>query len=64
MKLQKNKNSKEVQKEQTSDKRTMNRKEAIKKTGYIALSAATMMLLLSKPEKAAATSPASPPTWP
>jgi len=33
-------------------KRTINRKEAIKKTGYIALSAATMMLLLSKPSKA------------
>jgi len=43
-------------------KRTINRKEAIKKTGYIALSAATMMLLLSKPEKAVASSPA-PPNW-
>ncbi len=63
MKLQKNKTSKEVKEEQTSDKRTMNRKEAIKKTGYIALSAATMMLLLSKPENAAASSPADPGSW-
>ena len=36
--------------------KVMNRKEAIKKTGYIALSAATMMLLLSKPDKAVAAS--------
>ena len=63
MKRQKNKNSKEVQKEQTSDKRTITRKEAIRKTGYIALSAATMMLLLSKPENAAASSPADPGSW-
>ena len=60
MKLQKNKKGKKVQEEQTPDKRTMNRKEAIKKTGYIALSAATMMLLLSKPDKAMASSPAAP----
>ncbi len=63
MKLQKDKNSKAVQEEQTPDKRTMNRKEAIKKTGYIALSAATMMLLLSKPTNAATTSPAAPGLW-
>lgn len=37
------------------------RKEAIKKTGYVALSAATMMMLLSSPSKAAPTSPAPPP---
>jgi len=43
----------------------MSRKEAIKKTGYIALSAATMMLLLSKPVQAQ-SSPAAPPDsdWP
>jgi hypothetical protein len=40
------------------------RKEAIKKTGYIAVSAATMMLLLSSPNKAQAASPAPPTTWP
>jgi hypothetical protein len=39
-------------KDEVTKKRSINRKEAIKKTGYIALSAATMMLLLSKPEKA------------
>jgi len=39
------------------------RREALKKTGYIALSAATMMLLISKPDKAVASSPAPPPNW-
>jgi hypothetical protein len=41
--------------------RQISRKEAFKKTGYIALSAATMMLLLNKPDKAVASSPAPPP---
>jgi hypothetical protein len=42
------------------------RKEAIRKTAYIALSAATMMILLSNPQKAQAaeTSAAPPPSWP
>ena len=39
------------------------RKEAIKKTGYIAISAATMMILLSNPSKAQAASPAPPTAW-
>lgn len=46
--------------------KVMNRKEAIKKTGYIALSTATMMLLISEPAKAnggPASSPAAPPGW-
>ncbi len=63
MKQQKNKTSKEVKDENATNERTMNRKEAIKKTGYIALSAATMMILLSKPANAATTSPAPPPVW-
>jgi hypothetical protein len=33
-------------------KKTMSRKEAIKKTGFMAVSAATMMLLLSNPAQA------------
>lgn len=43
----------------------MTRKQAIKKSGYIAVSAATMMILLSNPNKAQAqeTSPAPPPAW-
>jgi hypothetical protein len=45
-------------------KQPIDRKEAIRKTGYIALSAATMMILLSKPDKAVASSPSPPPTWP
>jgi hypothetical protein len=44
--------------------RKISRKEAIKKTGYIVASAATMMILLSNPNKAQAASPAPPPAWP
>jgi len=42
------------------------RKEAIKKTALIAVSAATMMILISNPKnaKAQATSPAPDPVWP
>ena len=41
------------------------RKEAIKKSGYMAVSAATMMILLSNPNKAMAQegSPTAPPAW-
>lgn len=46
-----------------SNEPIMDRKQAIKKAGYVALSAATMMLLLSIPKQAAA-SPASPGDWP
>ena len=43
----------------------ISRKEAIKKTAYIAVSAATMMILLSSPKnaKAQAASPAPVPGW-
>ena len=40
------------------------RKEAIKKTAYIAFSAATMMILLSNPQKAHGAPEASPPPPP
>ena len=43
--------------------RKISRKEAIKKTGFIVASAATMMILLSNPNKAQAASPAPPPAW-
>jgi hypothetical protein len=46
-----------------NDQKLINRKEALKKTGFIALSAATMILLLNKPAKAIAISPATPPVW-
>ena len=42
----------------------MNRKEAITKAGYIALSAATTMILISGPKKAAALSPTGAPAAP
>ena len=45
------------------NKKKINRKEAIKKTAYIAVSAATMMILLSNPSKAATGSAAPPPAW-
>jgi hypothetical protein len=45
------------------EEKKITRKEAIKKTGYIAVSAATMMILLSNPNKAQAASPAPPPIW-
>jgi len=47
-----------------SKEKNITRKEAIKKAGYIALSAATMMILLSNPLKAQAdTSPAPVDPW-
>jgi hypothetical protein len=45
------------------DHKKITRKEALKKSGYFALTAATMMILLSTPKKAAA-SPAGPTPWP
>lgn len=39
------------------------RKEALKKAGYYAASAAGLMLLLGKPQKAMAASPQAPPAW-
>ena len=42
----------------------ISRKEAIKKTGYIAVSAATMMILLSSPSQAQSSEPAPPPDTP
>ena len=42
----------------------ISRKKAIKKVGYAAFSAATMMLLLNDPAKAQSNdSPALPPPW-
>ena len=41
-----------------SEGKKISRKDAIKKAGYIAASAATMMVLLSNPNKAQACSPA------
>ncbi len=41
----------------------ISRKKAIKKVGYAAFSAATMMLLLNDPARAQSNSPALPPDW-
>jgi len=64
MKPIKDKTTEKGQSPEQESERKMNRKEAIRKTGYMALSAATMMLLLSNPSSAATASPASPPVWP
>ena len=45
------------------EQKKITRLQAIKKTGLIAMSAATMMILLSNPNKAQAASPAPPTTW-
>lgn len=41
----------------------ISRKEALKKSGLMVLSAATMVILLSNPAKAQTSSPANPPPW-
>jgi hypothetical protein len=56
------KNEKDIQTEESLTP-LIDRKQAIKKTGYIALTAATTMLLLSVPKQASA-SPAAPGAWP
>jgi hypothetical protein len=57
-------NEKEIKKSEEKTENLISRKEAIKKASYIALSAATMMLLLNKPNKSvAASNPAPPPGW-
>lgn len=47
------------------DEKKITRKQALKKTGLIALSAATMMMLISTPKAAHASpgSPEGPTTW-
>jgi len=41
----------------------ISRKQAIKKTGFYALTATSMILLLSSPKSAAASLPPAPPVW-
>ncbi len=56
----------EIANQKTADlqNQKMTRKQAIKKSGLIAVSAATTMILLGSPNKAQAqTSPAPPPPW-
>lgn len=62
MKPEKNKSAKKGEVQTNKSEKKISRKDAIKKTGYVALSAATMMLLLSKPAQAQ-SSPAPPAVW-
>ena len=52
-------------KKQSSKNKKISRKEAMKKLGYTAFSATTMMILLNKPDKAQAQpgSEELPPPW-
>ena len=56
---------KEIAKEKDAglEGKKISRKAALKKAGYIAVSAATTMILLSNPNKAMAASMEPPPTW-
>jgi hypothetical protein len=45
------------------DQKKITRKQAIKKTGLIAVSAASMMLLSSNNAQAASPGPTKPPGW-
>jgi hypothetical protein len=45
------------------EQKKITRLQAIKKTGLIAMSAATMMILLSNPAKAQSASPSPPPAF-
>lgn len=61
------KDKKKNKKVRLGSEEKMTRKEAIKKAGLVAFSAATMMLLLSRPENAKAQdsyfTPDDPDTW-
>jgi hypothetical protein len=47
----------------TPEEKKISRKEAIKKSGYLAFTAAGMMISLGNPQQAQAASPASPTAW-
>jgi hypothetical protein len=49
-----------VGRSEESSSQGITRKEALRKTGYAALSAATMMLLMGQPDKALAASGSEP----
>ena len=53
-------NSEETSGKDATGKKTMNRKQAIGKAGFMAISAATTMMLLSIPKAAHASAPAAP----
>ena len=55
--------SKKIDGNNKSKGEKISRKKAIKKVGYAAFSAATMMLLLNDPVRAQSSSPVVPPPW-
>lgn len=59
--MKKNIEENEEEKKDETEGNTITRKEAIKKVGYFAVSSATMMILLSNPDKAQAQDPGASP---
>jgi hypothetical protein len=57
------KQDKQEEKDTSEDFNNIDRRKAIKKTGLIALSAATMMVLVGRPDRALFESPDNPPGW-
>ncbi len=57
-------NNEEISGNSANGKKTMTRKEAISKAGFMAISAATTMMLLSVPKAAHASAPAAPDSEP
>ncbi len=55
--------SKKIHGNNKSKGEKISRKKAMKKVGYAAFSAATMMFLLNDPVKAQSNSPVIPPPW-
>lgn len=47
----------------TESKQKMTRKQALQKAGLLTLTTASMLLLMKSPAKAAASTPAPPPSW-
>jgi hypothetical protein len=47
----------------TESKQAITRKQALQKAGLLSLTTASMLLLMKSPAKAAASTPAPPPSW-
>lgn len=62
MKNKKSKKLKHTIENQTTED-NLSRKEALKKAGYYAATAAGMMILLGSPKTSISASPAPPPPW-
>ena len=57
------KNKEKKEKEVTSVEQKIDRKQAIKRAGFYALTTASMITVLGSPKAAAASLPPAPPIW-